>query len=1263
MRRILSIFFAACLAIGAWAQKTTLPSLHVEGKWLVDTYGNKVVLHGVMDTPSNWFNGYQDASGHHAYWQGGYDANGAKNCVAYFHKLFGAMQQSNCDVFRLHLDPAWTSGSTTAAGFTKNAQGKTVDPTGQVVENEADISRFDPKRLSTFLKSVYIPLMMDALDHGLYVVVRPPGVCPGEIRVDGYYQKYLIQVWDSVSKNDIIKSHAGQISIELANEPVSIKTATGGSSSTAMRDFFQPVVDKIRANGFTGVIWVPGATWQQQYADYKTYPVKDSNFGYAVHDYNGWYGCDDKYLTVKDVAAATQRKINQFHSNVPVLDTNPIIITEIDWSPYKPGTGHYNESGTWVESNYGTWATAHTSVWGTITKNVYDHYGNISMTLSGSHCLFDIQKLLKTGEVVPAFDGLEEACGKACMDWYAEYAKVNNPVADYVNIAPNSDLGNGKFMNPVVRADFPDPDVIRVGDTYYMVSTTMSLFPGATILKSRDMVNWEYCAQPLQQLSSTDDGYLLKNGKDAYSCGMWAPSMKYYNGKFYLLINEKRPVDGWVLEGWMLTAENPEGTWTAKKLSRSYYDPGMLFDTDGKIYVAQGIGNISVCELDQNFNFKQEKTVISDKDGLEGSHFYKKGKYYYIYSTYGGSPSGQAVFRSTSPFGPYEEKMLVEKWIDGKANTIHQGALIQDVKGNWWTIMQEDLGSLGRFPNLQPVKWVDDWPVVGDDNGKPYKSFVDEITKPATSDDYYLAKAMPTTDNFRTYPLGMQWEWNHNPDEKAWSLFERAGWLRLKTNSVVSSLPQARNMLTQRIFIDKNKATMGTVRLDASRLQEGDRAGICIFQDPFGAIAIERKNGLLQAVWFQDKVKDAGSNFSPAEKTKAVTLTDNIVYLRAAVKYGDNKAYFYYSTDGKTWTRLGDETSQHFNLSVFFGARFGLFCYSTQTSGGSVDFDWFSTENEYDEVGLYGEMETVLDEKMYTVTKIEPANKTVSTLVGGANSPSIKATFLDSHTENVSTLAVLEPEEEGIVEFRNGQMFGLSQGSTRVAVSYTDLFGNQVDTAFTAKSGFFPLDAQFVKTDLAGTGTFRYYDSSTTNYGLFSFKTKDSQMGWAYNTKQNFSVYHYIVIKQKYKPAGMNSVNFYISNKTVTGTRCEVPLTADNSIQTSDGYLSVIRLDTLKYTSTSNNGKPLTLKSIFMVTLSTNAANKNMYVYDVYLTNEDPATGITDMAIQRETLGRQTINVYTLSGRMVRHAVNRKDALQGLPAGLYLMDGRKILVK
>ncbi len=423
---LLTIFFA----LGANAQdEIKLPSLHTEGRWLVDKHGNQVVLHGVMDTPNMYFNGWR--WGNPWGWNGNtanYDDNGAKKCLNYFEKIFKGLEEAKCDVFRLHMDPAWTNDDgITTTGFTKkvkNGKTVTIDPNGQEVDGEANISQFSETLYRHWLPTLYLELAKKAMKHGMYVVVRPPGVCPGSIKVGDYYQAYLTKVWDIFSSQDFVKEHAGQISIELANEPVSLKNANGQDDAKAMHDFFQPIVDKIRANGFTGIIWVPGTTWQQNYRGYAEYPIEGENIGYAVHDYCGWYGCSDDNPD-------PQNEIKNFHESVPVIDFAPVIITEVDWSPVNPDAeGHYNESGTWVQPNFGTWATGSTSKWGKAYKTMLDYFGNISMTLSGTGCLIDEDKLLSTGKVYPAFDGNEEACGKACMDWYAEYYDVNRPHDD-----------------------------------------------------------------------------------------------------------------------------------------------------------------------------------------------------------------------------------------------------------------------------------------------------------------------------------------------------------------------------------------------------------------------------------------------------------------------------------------------------------------------------------------------------------------------------------------------------------------------------------------------------------------------------------------------------------------------------------------------------------------------------------------------------------------------------------------------------------------
>ena len=427
MKRYVLIFLAF-ITLCAWAQTKELPSLHVEGRWLVDKHGNQVVLHGVMDTPSNYFNGGRWEGSKALGWWDHYNDTGAKNCLAYFEKIFQGMEQSKCTVFRLHMDPAWTNDNNiTATGFskiTKDGKEITIDPTGQEVSGEADISHFSKTRYAKWLPTVYLELAKKALNHGMYVVVRPPGVCPGSLKVGDYYNQYLLYVWDIFSQQEFVKNHAGQISIELANEPVSLKNANNQDDSKALHDFFQPIVDKIRSNGFTGVIWAPGTTWQQNYRSYAEHPIEGENIGYAVHDYCGWYGCSDDN---PDPA----NKIRNFHESVPVVDFAPVIITEVDWSPENPNAeGHYNESGAWVKPNYGTWATGSTSKWGKAFKANLDYFGNISMTLSSTSCLFDIDALLNTGYPMPAFNGLEEACGKACMDWYAEYYTVNVPHPD-----------------------------------------------------------------------------------------------------------------------------------------------------------------------------------------------------------------------------------------------------------------------------------------------------------------------------------------------------------------------------------------------------------------------------------------------------------------------------------------------------------------------------------------------------------------------------------------------------------------------------------------------------------------------------------------------------------------------------------------------------------------------------------------------------------------------------------------------------------------
>lgn len=478
------IQFCAITAMGlvampAEAQQTVagLPPLHVDGRFFKDEQGNKVVLHGVMDTPSAWFNGGR--------WGWSYDDAGRNRCIEYFEKLFTAITDYDngayCNIFRLHLDPAWTNGNDNAWQVDSREKG-----TG-----EADISKYTGSRLTTYLSSLYCKIAKSAMEHRMYVIMRPPGVCPGKIYVGGSYQKFLLDVWDRVSKHKYIQNHCGQISLELANEPIGVYLADGSSSEKALHDFFQPIVDKIRENGFKGIILIPGTGYQSNYRDYIKYPITGDNIGYAVHDYAGWYDTSDNNYD-------TQHAIKKFGESVPVVRTNPIVITEVDWSPYvqpkeyarnADGSIKKNEWGDPVYANYGTWATASTSKWGKAYKAVLDNFGNISMTLTGTGDYIDIDDYINNNKVTPAFKvAMEksqidpyEACGVACFDWYAQYFLEN--YASLTRYQPKQEVPENPFA---MKKDWFIPTICGEG------TATLTDLSSIVNLKYNGFSGWRF---------------------------------------------------------------------------------------------------------------------------------------------------------------------------------------------------------------------------------------------------------------------------------------------------------------------------------------------------------------------------------------------------------------------------------------------------------------------------------------------------------------------------------------------------------------------------------------------------------------------------------------------------------------------------------------------------------------------------------------------------------------------------------------------------
>ncbi len=1205
MKRIYKNFLmvvALALPSIVMAQYGNTPPLHVDGNQLKDPHGNTVVLHGVMDTPNPYFNSYR--------WGSSCTSSTITPCINYFNKLFTAMTDTAsgayCNLFRLHLDPCWTN-----------------DPSKSVT-GEDDISAFSSTRLRTYLRSLYFRIAKNAINHGLYVIMRPPGVFPATVQVGDEYNEYLTTVWDIVSSNDSIKKYSGQISLELGNEPVTVLNADGEEDVNALHDFFQPIVDKIRANGFTGIIWVPGTGWQSNYANYAYVPIEGYNIGYAVHNYVGWYGADD----TKTLADSTTY-INTFHNSVPVVDTNPIVITEVDWSPEQEGTGHYNEHGEYVLSNYGTWATGSTSHWGNLYKALLDHFGNISMTLSGTACYLDIDEYINNGNVVPAFQGVEEACGETCFDWYKEYAQVNEPHPDFTR-KYTSDTGMGTFVNPLINADFPDPDIILVGDTYYLATTTMHNFPGVTILKSKDLVNWEYCANPLLKISD-EDPYNLANGKNAYAGGQWAPSLSYHNGKFivnFIAFGHDGYDDG---GDWILTATDPEGTWEMTKLEGFYYDSGFLFDDnrdhlhglaadgtengDGYLYVAAGIGNITVSQLNAS-TFKEIKSqqVLSVGNGLEGSHMYHIGDYYYIYATYGGTEGSQTIFRSTSPFGPYEEH-------DGRifANQhIHQGGLVETQTGEWWTILFKDAGAIGRIPYLEPVTWADGWPTLGNSgtdvskNGAKYK-------KPDVGNTYPKTY-LPTNDTFTDPTLGLQWEWNHNPDDTAWSLLESPGNLRLHTASVTDSLNGARNMLTQRIFGYNPEGTAsgsytdsyGTISLDTYGMQDGDVAGLAIFQDPYAYIGVKVVNGKKYFVQYRSSYDTT----SPVEVTGDEVTADRI-YLRAVANFGTSKANFYYSYDNETWTKFGNEMDMRYTLKVFVGNRFGIFNYATRSLGGYVDIDWFSTEPVFTEDRYYGTgvLKTYTKEDLTLETlSIDADSYTITP--GSTKTIGVTATYQSGLTANVAASCTYTVSNPNVITIVGGSIKGLLEGTSDVTATYTDINGATQSVSFSVTVSYFPLTADGINPSIYGTGSFneRTGALTTSQYGFG---------GWEYGAGIDLSGYNYIVVELRRGASCSPSFRLYDANN-YWSTAYAVDMGTQKSITVD------------LHNMTKEDGTTCDPSHLYLIGFWSYGGSA-IYIKNVYLSND----GTTPVGILDITTGSvvQKRDYYTPDGR-------RQSALQ-----------------
>ena len=532
-----------------------------------------------------------------------------------------------------------------------------------------------------------------------------------------------------------------------------------------------------------------------------------------------------------------------------------------------------------------------------------------------------------------------------------------------------ADNGNGTYTNPLFYDEFSDPDLIRVGEDFYLAGTTMHAMPGLVILHSKDLVNWKFLSYAFNRLDLGPE-FNLEGGKEAYGQGIWAPCIRYHDGKFYVFSN----INGHGMQ--VFIATNPAGPWEHRNLRGTIYDLSVLFDDDGRIYAVHGYDEVKLTEIKPDFSGFVEgsdRVIIPRGNAMgEGHHFYKiNGKYYIISANYAPTGRMQAA-RADRVDGPYETAVIAAKETFGTqrglllqpiglgmavpepgvtfrvtepggnalgAVPLHQGGIVDLPNGEWWGFSMLDFRSVGRTTALSPVTWVDGWPYFGlaGNLGRTPRTWIKPAVAAATA-SHALAAPKPgesgpyqRSDDFSGPTLLPVWQWNHNPVDAKWSLTEEPGSLRLHTLPATQFL-WAKNTLTQRAI---GPVSIVTTELDAAGLQPGDHAGLAVLNMPFATIGVARTEAgfVLRAY---DQLKDA---------TLEQPLALPRVFLRVTGDYDRDVARFSFSTDGQTFTEMGGEIRLPYQLKTFQGTRLGLFAFNTAgREGGHADFPSFRVD-------------------------------------------------------------------------------------------------------------------------------------------------------------------------------------------------------------------------------------------------------------------------------------------------------------------------------
>ena len=524
-----------------------------------------------------------------------------------------------------------------------------------------------------------------------------------------------------------------------------------------------------------------------------------------------------------------------------------------------------------------------------------------------------------------------------------------------------ADNGNGTFTNPLFYDEFSDPDILRVGDDYYLAGTTMHTVPGLVILHSKDLVNWENVSYCFDRFDFSDDAFSLKNHQEIYGQGVWAPAIRYANGQFYVFTN----INGKGLQCY--TSKDIRGPWQHHNMQGNIYDLSVLFDDDGKIYAIHKYGEVHCTELKPDMSGPIEGTdrvIIPEGSAVgEGHHVYKINGMYYIIST-DYKPNGRTLCsRAKSIWGPYETITITadetfgyhaapitqvprdSKYRIGEDGTkfgipevdkdatactnIHQGGIVEDQNGQWWALLMMDFHSIGRTVTLAPITWKDGWPMLGLEGnlGRAPRTWL----KPAINTDVQPHAPYERSEDFNGKSLGRIWQWNHNPDDTQWSL--KKGRLRLHSMPA-EQLMWARNSLTQRVI---GPTSVTTVELYTQGMKDGDVAGLGNINVPCSWIGIVKEGKQLTLRCFEQANNDTVD--------VPVVITEGKLYLRMVGDYDNDRAYYEFSLDGKTFQQVGGEMKLSYQLISFQGSRHALFAFNKNgKNGGYAEFDNFTVE-------------------------------------------------------------------------------------------------------------------------------------------------------------------------------------------------------------------------------------------------------------------------------------------------------------------------------